>query len=404
MTRANRSFPVGLRILVAGLAMLALTLNVPALAAGAPSGGQVTDAKKAYDAALAKLSSIRSQVAAIQSQLNAAVQKVDAQQQLVDQVTAQVLATQQRIDAARAKYAQIRSRLNARAVESFMDGPGSNLGFILGSTSLADLSDRLEFVNAVTDSDASLAQQVDNLRTALLADEAQLEALQAQRRERLVALSATRDDIAASLRRVSDLQVEASHTVEATLSQYTNLKKSYAKYLQQQAAGGTQVGGHHAPVPLPAQYKHILKVCPVAAPRYFGDGFGAPRYAGGYHLHAGVDVVAAKGQPILAPFDGVAHSSYNTLGGNAVYVEGAEGYVYNAHVDHYSALANGPVHTGDVIAYVGDTGDALGGVAHDHFEFHPYFAAPSDWPVSYYGYRVIGTAINPYPLLVAACG
>ena len=56
MTRANRSFPVGLRILVAGLAMLALTLNVPALAAGAPSGGQVTDAKKAYDAALAKLS------------------------------------------------------------------------------------------------------------------------------------------------------------------------------------------------------------------------------------------------------------------------------------------------------------------------------------------------------------
>ena len=112
MTRANRSFPVGLRILVAGLAMLALTLNVPALAAGAPSGGQVTDAKKAYDAALAKLSSIRSQVAAIQSQLNAAVQRVDAQQQLVDQVTAQVLATQQRIEAARAKYAQIRSRLN----------------------------------------------------------------------------------------------------------------------------------------------------------------------------------------------------------------------------------------------------------------------------------------------------
>ena len=232
-----------------------------------------------------------------------------------------------------------------------MDGPGSNLGFILGSTSLADLSDRLEFVNAVTDSDASLAQQVDNLRTAAAgrrgaAGGAPGAAPRAARR----AARPPATTIAASLRRVSDLQVEASHTVEATLSQYTNLKKSYAKYLQQQAAGGTQVGGHHAPVPLPAQYKHILKVCPVDAPRYFGDGFGAPRYAGGFHLHAGVDVVAAKGQPILAPFDGVAHSSYNTLGGNAVYVEGAEGYVYNAHVDHYSALANGPVHAGDVIA------------------------------------------------------
>ena len=100
----------------------------------------------------------------------------------------------------------------------------------------------------------------------------------------------------------------------------------------------------------------------------------------------------------------MAHSSYNTLGGNAVYVEGAEGYVYNAHVDHYSALANGPVHAGDVIAYVGETGDALGGTPHDHFEFHPAFPVPADWPISYYGYRVIGTAINPYPLLVAACG
>jgi murein DD-endopeptidase MepM/ murein hydrolase activator NlpD len=403
MTRADRSFPVGLRILVAGLALLALLWYVPGSAAGAPSGSQVSDAKQAYQAALSKLSAIRSEVAAIQSQLNAAVQRVDAQQQLVDQVTAQVIATQKRIESAEEKYRQIRSRLSARAVESFMDGPGSNLGFILGSTSLADLSDRLEFVNAVTDSDAGLAQQVDNLRTALLADEAQLEKLQAQRRERLVALKATQDSIAASLRRVSDLQVEAAHTVESTLSQYRNLKASYAKYLQQ-AAGGTQVGGHHSPVPLPARYEHILKVCPVAAPRYFGDGFGAPRYAGGYHLHAGVDVVAAKGQPILAPFDGVAHSSYNTLGGNAVYVEGAEGYVYNAHVDHYSALANGPVHAGDVIAYVGDTGDALGGTPHDHFEFHPYFAVPPDWPISYYGYRVIGTALNPYPLLVAACG
>jgi hypothetical protein len=29
---------------------------------------------------------------------------------------------------------------------------------------------------------------------------------------------------------------------------------------------------------------------------------------------------------------------------------------------------------------------------------------PPNWPVSFYGYRVIGTALNPYPLLVAACG
>jgi len=136
---------------------------------------------------------------------------------------------------------------------------------------------------------------------------------------------------------------------------------------------------------------------------YFSDGFGAPRYTGHYHLHAGVDMLAARGQEIYAPFDGVARTSYNTLGGNAVYVTGQDGYVYNAHVDHYSDKSNGPVKTGDVIGYVGDTGDAIG-TPHDHFEFHPFFPVPADWPVSFYGYRVIGTAINPYPLLVAACG
>jgi murein DD-endopeptidase MepM/ murein hydrolase activator NlpD len=114
-------------------------------------------------------------------------------------------------------------------------------------------------------------------------------------------------------------------------------------------------------------------------------------------------MLASRGTPIVAPFDGVARTSYNTLGGNAVYVTGQDGYVYNAHLDSYSSKSNGPVKTGDVVGYVGDTGDAIG-TPHDHFEFHPFFPVPPDWPVSYYGYRVIGTALNPYPLLVYACG
>ena len=40
---------------------------------------------------------------------------------------------------------------------------------------------------------------------------------------------------------------------------------------------------------------------------------------------------------------------------------------------------------------------------HDHFEFHPN-VMPSSWPVSSYGYSIIEDAVNPYPLLVAACG
>ena len=78
--------------------------------------------------------------------------------------------------------------------------------------------------------------------------------------------------------------------------------------------------------------------------------------------------------------------------------------MYNAHLDHYSANSDGPVQAGDVIGYVGDTGDAIG-TPHDHFEWHPD-TVPSNWPASYYGYTVIpGTsAVNPYPILVDICG
>jgi murein DD-endopeptidase MepM/ murein hydrolase activator NlpD len=90
------------------------------------------------------------------------------------------------------------------------------------------------------------------------------------------------------------------------------------------------------------------------------------------------------------------------LGGLAVIVTGSAGWVYNAHLSAYSSNSSGSVQAGDVIGYVGNTGDAAGGPTHDHFEFHPN-VIPTSWPKSVYGYSVIGDAINPYPLLVAAC-
>ena len=68
----------------------------------------------------------------------------------------------------------------------------------------------------------------------------------------------------------------------------------------------------------------------------------------------------------------------------------------------YSANSDGPVQAGDIIGYVADSGDATG-TPHDHFEWHPN-TVPSNWPASYYGYTVIGTAANPYPVLVDVCG
>jgi murein DD-endopeptidase MepM/ murein hydrolase activator NlpD len=131
--------------------------------------------------------------------------------------------------------------------------------------------------------------------------------------------------------------------------------------------------------------KNPLLTCPVHGQGSFSRDFGAPRFAGGYHPHAGNDIFATQGTPIVAPFDGIATTTPNELGGLAVKVYGRPGYVYNAHLSRYGKL--GSVKAGDVIGFVGNTGDALGGPPHDHFEFHPGNGPP----------------VDPYPYILAAC-
>jgi murein DD-endopeptidase MepM/ murein hydrolase activator NlpD len=128
-----------------------------------------------------------------------------------------------------------------------------------------------------------------------------------------------------------------------------------------------------------------LRVCPVGEPYSYIDTFGAPRWAGGFHLHQGADIFAPEGTPIYAPFDGIAVTADNTLGGTAVKVLGKVGYVYNAHLSAYGKL--GPVKAGDIVGFVGNTGDAINSAPHDHFEFHPGN----------------GDAVDPFAYLNAVC-
>lgn len=403
MTRSDRSFPIGPRLLALFVAIAAVLLAVP-VAGAAPSSSDVSTAHDAYLKAKHDVEVIQQQISAIQVRLDAAAQRVEQEQSELERIQAQIAETKQRLADAQTRYERIRARLNDRAVQAFISGPSSGLEFVLGATSLSDLSDRLEFVDVVARSDASLAQQVANLEAALQIQEADLENLEADQEAKVAEVQAQRDQIMSQLQQQSALRDQAQRLVQDTLSKWQNLHTQYKQYLRTlaQQTPTTTTTSPHTAVEIPPGYDNPLKVCPVDAPRTFGDGFGAPRYAGGFHLHAGVDILADYYTPIRAPFDGVAKPAYNALGGNSEYVYGAQGYVYNAHLSRYSDHSNGPVQAGEIIGFVGDTGDAIG-TPHDHFEWHPD-VVPSGWPASYYGYVVVGTAVNPYPLLYDVCG
>ena len=95
--------------------------------------------------------------------------------------------------------------------------------------------------------------------------------------------------------------------------------------------------------------------------------------SGGWHH--GDDIFAAVGTPVLAVADGVVFSvGWNSVGGWRLWLRDARGNeFYYAHLSAYSPLAvdGAVVRAGDVVGYVGDTGDAEGTPSHLHFEIHP---------------------------------
>ena len=126
-------------------------------------------------------------------------------------------------------------------------------------------------------------------------------------------------------------------------------------------------------------------VCPVQGWVRFVSGWGDPRGAG--RIHEGIDIAAPKGTPVVANVGGVVTHHHNPRGGNAYYLKGDDGDTYyGAHLDSFV----GPprrVRLGEAIGRVGNTGNALGGIDHLHFERMPGGGRP----------------VDPWPLAVRAC-
>ena len=111
--------------------------------------------------------------------------------------------------------------------------------------------------------------------------------------------------------------------------------------------------------------------------------------------HHGEDLVAPRGTPLLAVADGTLFSvGWNDIGGWRLWLRDDGGNeFYYAHLDAYSplAVAGRRVKAGDVLGFVGTSGDAEGGLPHLHFEIHP---------VEFLSLGYDG-AVAPYPFLIA---
>lgn len=169
---------------------------------------------------------------------------------------------------------------------------------------------------------------------------------------------------------------------------------------QSVAAPARKVASTVPPPPAPARPsatppvvdEMAIPVADVAADQ-LRDTYAEARSGG--RVHDAIDILAPRGTPVVAAVDGqVVKLFFSKAGGTTVYEFDAKSeYVYYyAHLDAYAdGLTEGKIVTrGEVIGYVGTTGNAPPNTPHLHFAISKLLPTHEWWK---------GDPVDPYPIL-----
>lgn len=380
--------------------LLVVVVAVPALA-------QVTDDD--LDEARSEVNRILAQ----SQELGDAIQETWARQA---ELEAEIIDLEASIEFARVQLADLQARVEEVAVEMYM-----------GSTSAASLSAflaggeggngaGLKYLEEVSGVDSAVIDQLRVFRREL---DRQTERLAEASAEQQV-LASQLEEMSASLEReliaaqaVYDELVEQQRREEERRRQEEERRRRAAEEAARQATSTTTVAVAATTTTAPATTTTTAPAtatttapatttttvtpspapsdgtCPVAGAVSFTDTWGDPRSGG--RTHKGVDMIAARGTPIVAIYSGTIHRlTTSSLGGISIYFWSDAGDMYYyAHLDGYADISTGQhVEQGHVIGYNGSSGNAPSWLPHLHFEFHPDG----------------GVAVNPYPLVKSLCG
>jgi len=243
----------------------------------------------------------------------------------------------------------------------------SMLDIVFSSHSFNEMLVNLDFINRVSRQDARIIATVRRLRREVATTQKRLVADRAYQKNLVAKLKQKRDYIQGKMTKAKKMLKGLEKEI-AELSKPKPLPAAVVEQIIPSTAPPAASNGQYA--------------FPVGQPYSFSNDWGAPRDGG--RKHKGNDILAPMGTPAYAVISG---SVSNTSGGSAglwQILRGDDGNVYwYMHMKAFAA--SGRVSTGQVIGYVGNTGNASGGPAHVHFELHPGG----------------GAAVNPYYFLTS---
>ena len=378
------------------------------------------------DAADSDLNSeqVASEIMRVQDKADQLAQRWAEAQLRSEDLAAELTIAEDRLAATTAQYSQIEAGLTQIAINRFTGSSSTTMLVVLGNPTEEMQMNAL--LSIAVDQGTGDLDQVDAVRSDLDKDRERVATLRAENDQLAQQLTSSQADVEQQLAQLATLR-EHLKDEEVKRAYEAQLVKKRRDVAAQQAAataaipaepasqvrgGGTQPSDPPAttppgqptpvvlrqapiPTPEPAQTPEPVPtpepvvasgsgwLCPVAGPNAFGDTWGAPRPGG--RKHDGVDMMSPAGTPLVAVVAGAATMRTNVLGGNIVSLMGVDGNrYYYAHLSSWEGSSRS-VSAGEVVGYVGATGDTTAN--HLHFEIHPGG----------------GAAVNPYPTVRQYC-
>lgn len=298
----------------------------------------------------------------------------------IGQLESQVAELQAGLQKTQAEFDQVAKVVGKMAVDRYVRS-GSDLELFAGQD-INRQATAAAFSRLLSQERGDASDRFRVLREDLTRQQKQLDTQLAQQRQALADLESERTQLVADLARLEQLEREAAEAKrvadETAAAQTQALAAASAG-----SSGSSNSGGSASAAPVIVRSGGGV-VCPVAGSTAFSDTWGDPRSGGRRHL--GVDMFGTYGTPLVAIESGVASDNTGGAGGVAIVLDADSGVqYYYAHLDSIAQL--GHVQAGQVVGYLGDSGNAAG-TPHLHIEIHP-----GGW----------GTAENPYPTIASAC-
>jgi murein DD-endopeptidase MepM/ murein hydrolase activator NlpD len=272
-----------------------------------------------------------------------------------------------RIVRLRSRLAESRIALAERLVHLYKADEPDLVTVVLESDGFADLLQRTEFMQRISQQDARIIDRVRSARADAAATEKRLDRAEARQRKVTLLVEDRRAEVATIKGRLLDrsqqYQAVRSDRREALVSTRADRKKLEGHLValeREEAKVRARLAG--APSAGPVRQGSGSMIWPVSGA--FTSPFG-PRWG---RLHAGIDLAAPEGTPIRAAESGrVVLAGWTGGYGNYTCIAhgGALSTCY-AHQSRYGTSVGANVSKGQVIGYVGNTGNSTG--AHLHFE------------------------------------